>query len=111
MRIVMKKVSKEKLSILGFVLLGVSAVTAAIIPDKSIVRVEGADDGTLQYSDDEFYTCLPDLDDSIYSCNVSYEDLTTTTADGVNESYTGEFQDRQTFNNTSLTNSGGSSAG
>lgn len=90
------------MSILGMVLLAASAVTAAILPDKTAKTTEGANDGTLLTAgtDDPGKTCVTDsIDDNIYSCNRSVGATVTTAAQGV-ESYTGENND-QTQSNTS----------
>lgn len=73
----MKKVSMKKLSILGLVLMGASAVTAAILPGKSSAfRAEGNDNGTLKAvadgatTDADRLTCIAD-NTLNFSCNRS----------------------------------------
>ena len=97
----------KKLSILGLVLMGASAVTAAILPSKAAAFDEGADNATLQNSTNGGQTCIPDLTNN-FSCNVTVGAATTTTGAQGN-SYTGELQDQQTQGNTSITNDAGTS--
>jgi len=101
---VMKNVSFKKISILGLVLMGASAVTAAMLPGKASVKVEDADDGTLtnnlQSTTNTNLTCVADDTGVIVSCNVS---ATITT--GVGNSFVdldGNGTD-QTEGNTSVT--------
>jgi len=106
----MKNVSLRKISILGLVLMGASAVTAAILPNNSSAKIEDADDGTLtkniQSTTGTNVTCVADDTGVIVSCNVS----ATITTGAVNSfvDLDGNGTD-QTEGNTSVTDNGQSS--
>lgn len=81
----MKEVSVRKLSILGMVLLAASAVTAAVLPEKSsdMRQVNSANDGTLRSQsgagspdNDPIISCVPDQT-QVWSCNMSTGTITT----------------------------------
>lgn len=105
----MGKVSFRKLSVLGLILMGASAVTAAILPDKADNKRISNNNGTLRPESNSIggpggvFSCFDDVD-TFDSCTATAEVFTTTTHGDEGNSYDTQGDDQvQTTRNTSQT--------
>lgn len=91
---------------MGLALIGASGIVSAMMPNKSINKIEDADDATLTNEFDTTntnLTCVPDDTGNFVSCNLTI-DTATTEGDGGNSfvDLDGNGTD-QTDGNTSVT--------
>jgi hypothetical protein len=103
----MQKLSFKKMSVLGLVLMGASALTAAVIPSKEAKEDHGDDNGRLFL--DSATVNGPSLQvscaiaSSPFQCTATNSFAATTTGRGLADSFVGALNTDQTVGNTSQT--------